>query len=61
MVKLRFHLDMNNRADVFWWIDSPQIPALYVWASRLREAQLQASHTLAAAGVDLDTISYEMI
>jgi len=60
MVQLRFHLDMNDRADVFWWIDSPQIPAFYLWASRLREALQQAADRLEAAGVDVDTISYEM-
>ena len=61
MVQLRFHLDMNNRTDVFWWIDSPQVPALYVWASRLREAQQKASDRLGAVGVDLDTVSYVLV
>ncbi len=61
MVQLRFHLEMNIRTDVFWWIDSPQLPALYVWAARLREAQQQATDKLAAVGIDLDTVSYELV
>ncbi len=63
MVVLRFHLDVTDHAAAFWWIDSPQVPALYASASSLIEARQRAMDNLDAAGVDVDVdgMRYEMV
>ena len=61
MVLLRFHLDVTDHSDAFWWIDSPQVPSLYASASSITDARRRAMDELDAAGVDVDRMRYVMV
>ena len=60
MVLLRFHLDVSESSDAFWWIDSPQVPTRYASAPSLIDARRRALDKLDAAGVEDDDMHYEM-
>ncbi len=61
MVILQFHLDATDHTIPFWWIDSPQVPSLYVSAPTPLVARRRAIDHLEGAGVDVDDVRCEFV
>ena len=61
MVLLQFHLDESPATDSFWWIDSPDVPSLYVSAETIDNARRLAMTRLEAADIDVTDVHYEII
>jgi hypothetical protein len=56
MVTLQFHLDVGEIAVVYWWVDSPDAPYMYVTAATLRQCRALALGVLHGEGIDTNDI-----
>ena len=57
MVVLQFHLEGTDGIDAAWWVDSPDLPSLFVTASRLAACQRLALDHLDDMDIDSTQVS----
>ena len=53
MATLIFHLDIGPRHAPYWWVESPELPTLFVSSLRLAECLRLAMEALAAEDIDI--------